>query len=154
MAVPFRDVIADPPANLAEWETAIFQDHGLQTRWPKVLRRMYRAHKRKIPPITDQIQDMVDYPDIYIKPYVESGMTRIEAKAAALADLGKLRTKKKRMITIVKCCRVELEIRALLIAAGRHPVEPDDGKPLEPAIPVEAKTITAIDPTTSRSPVS
>ena len=150
--IPFRDVIADPPANLAEWEAAIKNDHGLHTRWPKVLRRMYRAHQRKIAPIAEQIRDMVDYPDIYIKPFVESGMTRLEAQTAAQADLAGLRTKHRRMVTIVKCCRVELEIRDLLKAAGKGKVEPNDGKDPEPDIPVETKTITAIGTKTSRSP--
>ncbi len=154
MAIPFRDVIADPPANLAEWETAIKQDHGLHTLWPKVLRRMFNAHKRKIQPVTEQIQDMSDYPDIYIKPYVKGGMTKTEAIAAVSADVQRLRTKRKRLRAFLKCCRVELEIRGLLKAVGRHPVEPDDGLDAEPDIDPDTAIITAIDLTTERSPIA
>jgi len=154
MSISFRDVIADPPANLAEWEVAIKEDHGLDIRKPKVLRRMYRAHEIKIQPIIDQIRDMVDYADIYIKPYVVNGMTKPEARMAVLSDLTELRSKLRQMRSIVQCCRVELEIRALLKAAGRHPIEPDDGKIAEPDIPVRTKTITAIEPGTTRSPVA
>lgn len=154
MTISFRNVIASPPANLAEWETAIKEDHGLHTRWPKVLRRMYRAHKSKIQPVADTIVDMISYPDIYIKPYVQSGMTRAEAVIAKNADLEGMRIKRKRLWSIIKCCRVELEIRALLKTAGKHPTEPDDGLDAEADIPSETKTITAIEAGTSRSPRS
>lgn len=150
---PFRDVITDPPATLAEWDTVTKGDHQLHNYWPKQLRRMYRSHAAKLPLVNKELQDRIDFPGFYLKELSDKGLNPTAAQAELDEQITMWTWKSAKIRTIVKCCRVELEIREALQAAGRNPVEPDDGKEVEPDIPFDAKTITAVDLSITRSPV-
>lgn len=149
----FTDVIANPPATLAEWDRINRREHNLHLKWPKRLRQMYRMHQEKALQVDEDRQDHIDFPGFFLQPLVKSGMTLAAAQAQVAADLVHLEEKTKHLFAIVKCCRVELEIRDLLIADGRHPVEPDEFDTIdEKELSVETKTITSIDLSIVRSP--
>ncbi len=150
---PFRDVITDPPANLAEWDTAIKGDHHLHNYWPKQLRRMYRMHKRKAIAANKERLDRINFPGKFLFELSEQGITGQAATDALAEELAYWTWKADKLRTITKCCRVEHKIRQLLVADGRHPVEPDDGTEAEPDLPVETEPVTAIDGTITRDPV-
>lgn len=153
MGIKFRDVIDNPPANLEEWDTTIKQDHGLHRRRFIVLKQMWKSHHQKAKDIVDAVQDMVNWPELYIKPYVDMGLSRFDAVQKKNLDLVSLRNKRRRLITITKCLRVELEIRELLKISGKHPVEPDEGLDPQPDIEPATATITIIDKTIVRNTI-
>ena len=150
----FTDVIASPPASLAEWDLIIKTEHNLHHKWPRRIRQMYRMHKRKSVQAEKEHQSHVDHPGYYMKLLMDNGLTRREANAEVVVETEYWNNKRKHLRSIVKCCRVELEIRDLLIADGRHPVEPDENDTLdEKELSVETKTITSIDLSITRSPI-
>jgi len=149
----FTDVIANPPASLAEWDLINRKEHNLHHKWPRRIRQMYRMHNEKAVRIEKDYQDHVKFPDAFVLPLVDSGLSRAEAQAAVVAETAQLDNKRKHLEAIVKCCRVELEIRDLLIADRRHPVEPDEVDTIdEKELPVETKTITRVDLSIKRDP--
>jgi len=150
---PFRDVITDPPANLAEWDTAIKGDHLLHHYWPKQLRKMYRSHKAKAIVANKERLDRINFPGKFLFELNEKGITGAEADAELAAQLAYWTWKADKLRTITKCCRVEHKIRELLVADGRHPVEPDDGTEAEPDLDVEVEPVTSVDLSITRNPV-
>ena len=150
---PFRDVINDVPANLAEWDAAIKTDHHLHNYWPKQLRRMYRTHKAKAIVANKERLDRINFPGKFLFELSERGITGQEATDELAAELAMWTWKADKLRTITKCCRVEHKIRELLIADSRHPVEPDDGTEAEPDLEVESEPVTAIDLTIVRNPI-
>ena len=149
----FRDVITDPPANLAEWDTTIRTDHQLVNYWPKQLRRMHRSHAAKVPVAEKELQDRIDFPGKFLFELSEQGITGAEADAELVSQVAYWTWKSAKLRTIVKCCRVETEIREALVVAGRDKPEPDDGKEAEADLPAETKTITSVDGSITRDPV-
>ncbi len=150
----FTDVIANPPKDLAAWDLINRSEHNLHLKWPRRLRQMHRMHEEKAVRVNQDRLDHIDFPDAFVMPLVKSGMTRAEAQAEVTADTIRLTEKTKHLRSIVKCCRVEIEIRDLLIADGKHPVEPDEFDTVnEKALPVETKTITSIDLSITRNPI-
>ncbi len=150
---PFRDVINDPPANLAEWDAAIRTDHHLHNYWQKQLRRMYHRHKAKALRANDERLARINFPGKFLFDLNEQGITGQEATDELAADLAYWTWKADKLRTITKCCRVEHKIRELLVADGRHPVEPDDGTEDEPDLPVETEPVTSVDGTIVRNPI-
>ncbi len=151
--VPFRAVIKNPPTTVAEWDLVIRTDHQLVNYWPKQLKQMYRSHDAKIAPATKEHQDLIDFPGAYLLELSNNGIRGAEADAELAAQVAYWLWKRDKLKTIVKCCRVELEIRDALVTAGRDIKEPDDGKPAEDDIPVESKEITTVDGSITRNPV-
>jgi len=150
----FTDVIANPPASLAEWDRINRREHNLHLKWPQRLRQMYRMHQAKALRVDEDRQDHIDFPGFFLMPLVKSGLTLAAAQAEVAADLVRLEEKTKHLFAIVKCCRVELEIRDLLIADSRHPEEKFEFDTwLEFEIPIETKTITSIDLSIVRNPI-
>ena len=122
----FTDVIANPPKDLAAWDFINRKEHNLHLKWPKRVRQMHRMHEEKAVRVNEDRLDHIDFPDAFVMPLVKSGLTRADAQAKVTADTIRLTELTKHLRAIVKCCRVELEIRDLLEADGRHPVEPDE----------------------------
>jgi len=149
----FTDVIANPPADLAAWDLINRTEHNLHLKWPKRVRQMYRLHESKALRVDEDRQDHIDFPGFFLQPLVKSGLTLADAQVRVAADLVRLEEKTKHLFAIVKCCRVELEIRDLLIADSRHPVEPEEFDTVnEKDLSVETKTITSIDLSITRDP--
>jgi len=150
----FTDVIASPPADLAAWDLINRTEHNLHLKWPKRVRQMHRMHEAKAVVIEKRYQDHVNFPDAFVLPLVDSGSSRAEAEAQVTEDTARLDSKRKHLKAIVKCCRVELEIRDLLIADSRHPVEPVElDTRNEKELSDETKTITSIDSSIVRNPI-
>lgn len=149
---PFRNVINDPPANLAEWDAAV-KEHQLHHKWKKQLRRMYRMHKAKAILANKERLDRINFPGKFLFELSERGITGQEATDELAAQLAMWTWKADKLRTITKCCRVEHKIHELLLADGRYPVEPDDGTPEEPDLPVETEPVTSVDETITRNPV-
>jgi len=150
----FTDVIANPPADLAAWDLINRTEHNLHLKWPKRIRQMHRMHEAKAVRVEKLYQDHVNFPDAFVLPLVNEGLSLADAQAEVTANTTRLDDKRKHLKAIVKCCRVEDEIRTLLIADSRHPVEPkefDTAK--EKELSVETKTIIVIDLSITRSPI-
>jgi len=149
----FTDVISNPPATPAEWDRINRREHYLHLKWPKRILQMHRTHKKKAILVEEDYQSHVDHPGYYRKIYMDGGLSLSEANSQILVDTSALDTMRKRLKSIVKCCRVEYEIRQLLIAGSRHPVEPDEPDTVdETDLPVEVKTIVSIDSSIVRNP--
>jgi len=149
----FTDVIASPPANLAAWDLINRTEHNLHLKWPKRVRQMHRMHEEKAVRIEKDYQDHFRFPDAFVLPLVDGGLSIAEAQAQVTENTARLDDKRKHLKAIVKCCRVEDEIRTLLIADSRHPVEPDEFDTInEKELSVETKTINSIDLSITRSP--
>ncbi len=97
MAIPFRDVITNPPASLAEWEKTIVKDHGLHIRKLKVLKEMSTAHNKKSKRIEAQIKEMENDRDNYSKNQLDGIVA--------------MKNKVRKLKSIVECCDVELKNR-------------------------------------------
>ena len=150
----FTDVIANPPANLAEWDRINRKEHNLHLKWPKRVRQMHRMHEEKSVRVEEDYQDHLNFPDAFVMPLVKKGLSLAKAQADVVEDTARLDNKRKHLKAIVKCCRVELEIRDLLIADGRHPEEPKESDTRnEKELSVETKTITSIDLSITRDPI-
>lgn len=150
----FTDVIANPPANVAAWDLINRTEHNLHLKWPRRVRQMHRLHDAKAVRVEKDYQDHVNFPDAFVLPLVDSGLSLLEAQAQVTADTVRLDNKRKHLKSIVKCCRVEIEIRDLLVADSRHPVEPDEFDTVnEKKLSVETKTITSIDLSITRDPI-
>jgi len=148
------DVIASPPADLAAWDLINRTEHNLHLKWPKRVRQMHRLHEAKALRVEKDYQDHVNFPDFFVKPLVDSGLSLAEAQAQVTVGTARLDDKRKHLKTIVKCCRVEDEIRTLLIADSRHPLEPDEFDTFdEKKLSVETKTINSIDLSITRDPI-
>ena len=150
----FTDVIKNPPSDAGGWDVINRAEHNLHHKWPSVVRQMHRMHDEKHARIDKLRQEHVDFPGYFAKQYVDQGLSRAEADVEVAADLVHLTTKTAHLASIVACCRVEDEIRNLLIADSRHPPEPTDLKTKdEPALSIETKTVTAIDGSITRDPI-
>lgn len=150
----FTDVIANPPANLAEWDALLKGEYGLHVKYRKRLRQMFRMHKKKLEKVNQIRLDHVNHPGYYEKGYMDGGMSRVEAQAAVSDDTLALNQKVKHLIAILKCLRAEHEIRDLLEADGRYVVEPDETDiPDDTTLEPDTAVITAIDGTITRSPI-
>ena len=149
----FTDVIANPPKDLAAWDLINRKEHNLHLKWPRRLRQMHRMHEEKAVRVEEDYQDHLNFPDAFVLPYVKSGMSVADAMLQVIEDTAHLNNKRKHLKAVVKCCRVEDEIRILLIADSRHPVEPKESDTKdEKELSVETKTITSIDLSITRSP--
>lgn len=153
----FTDVIANPPASIAEWDRIIRAEHSLHMRWPCRLRAMYRQYKAKAIVIEAKYQSHVDHPGYYKKLYMDNGMTSSEADAEVIVATAQHDHKRKRLNCFVRCCKVEHEIRLLLIKQGRHPKDsegpPERNKEQEAELPFEEDIITSIDFSIKRNPI-
>lgn len=150
----FRDVIANPPTNLTEWNRVLIKDYGLHVKFRKRLRQMFRMHKRKRAEVAKIHKDHIDFPDYYVKQHVDNGMSLTDAQAQVVSDRNALLQKRKHITSILKCLRAEHEIRELLIADGRYITEPneddiEDDATLEPDTPI----ITSINLSITRNPI-
>lgn len=150
----FRDVIENPPVDLAEWNSVLINDYGFHVKFRKRLRQMFRMHKRKLARVVKEHQDHISYPQYYEKLYVDLGMTPEDATARVVLDRQKWSGKRKLLRSALKCLRAEHEIRDLLETDGRYVAEPDeidirDDNVLEP----DTAVIASIDLSITRSPI-
>lgn len=108
---PFRDVITDPPATLAEWDSVIRSEHHLQNYTDAQVSGMEISHSAKVARAEKELQDLVNFPGAFLLELSNKGIIGDEATAELNAQTAKWTWKRDKLKTVAEVCKKEIELR-------------------------------------------
>jgi hypothetical protein len=108
---PFRNVITDPPATPAEWDSVIRSEHRLQNYTDAQVGAMEISHAAKVPLAEKELQDLIDFPGHYLKELSDKGITGQQADQELADKIAYWTWKRDKLKTIVEVCKKDQQLR-------------------------------------------